>query len=79
MSDKNSELGKKLETLASNHYGHINSAIDSPCGLENWYKAYIQSPSYDRLPPELKLEAFNTYQGINKYLQSVFEVVDEED
>ena len=73
---QNPELAEKLEAFASDHYGHIEGSIDSGYGLASWFKAYIQSDAFARLPPELKLEAFNTYEGINMYLKSVFDAID---
>jgi len=73
---QNPELSEKLRSLADDHYTHIDDSIDSGYGLENWFRAYIQSDAFARLPPEIKLDAFNTYEGIKKYLNSVFDAID---
>jgi hypothetical protein len=74
--NQNLELGEKLRSLADDHYTHINDSIDSGYGLESWFRAYIQSNAFAGLPPELKLDTFNTYEGIKKYLNSVFDIID---
>jgi hypothetical protein len=75
-NNQNVEIGEKLRSLSDDHYSHIDNAIDSGFGIESWFRAYIQSDAFARLPPEIKLEAFNTYEGIKKYLKSIFDTID---
>ena len=75
--ENNPELADKLRALAIRHFSQISDMVDKAY-LTAWFRAFMKSPEFERLPAEMKVIEFDSYCSINKYLNEVFEIIDAE-
>ena len=69
------EAAEKLMALAKHYYQTIDETLDKG-HLTNWFRAYMKSQEFETLDAQWKVDAFDALHGLEKYLNSVFEIID---
>jgi len=71
----NPELGEALRSLAIRHYSQIADIVDKG-DLTSWFRAFMKSHEFEVMSAEMKVDTFDLYYVINRYLNELFELID---